>query len=366
MNTLPPLSEVALRQAYTALASPVTTPEEHVIAQLAAAAQDGDASAAYRLARKCGEVGQEGLAPLLDQHVLQLTEGIARLLVVRLNSMYNLAVHMYNQDGESNTRCGVALMRMVAEADITAGTGEAINPATVETIPEEAVPLNDLGTTAQYHIGRAFLDGIAVQQDRKIGEAWWLRAARDGKGDREAMYALGLYYSTSYRVDPNDPMEIQPPKYDEAFHWHTKAAASGHVESAAALGIMYQYGTGCKADPETALKWLKAAAEKGSIEAHGHLSHLYYKLHLFNKCWQWAARLDKLELPPTGSTDAAQHASASQSTALGLWILARCYEFGKGVGKDHSEAVRLYNKATSVDKDIVYNLRKRVMQGDLI
>ena len=27
---------------------------------------------------------------------------------------------------------------------------------------------------------------------------------------------------------------------------------------------------------------------------------------------------------------------------------------------------RLYNKATSVDKDIVYNLRKRVMQGDLI
>ena len=35
-------------------------------------------------------------------------------------------------------------MRAVAEADITAGTGEAVNPASVETIPEEAMPLAEL------------------------------------------------------------------------------------------------------------------------------------------------------------------------------------------------------------------------------
>ena len=56
----------------------------------------------------------------------------------------------------------------------------------------------------------------------------------------------------------------------------------------------------------------------------------------------------------------------AQSTALGLWILARCYENGKGVGKDHNECVRLYNKATAIDADIVHSLRKRVMSGDLV
>ena len=42
------------------------------------------------------------------------------------------------------------------------------------------------GTSAQFYIGRAFLDGISVTQNRKIGEAWWLRAANDGKGERQA------------------------------------------------------------------------------------------------------------------------------------------------------------------------------------
>ena len=41
-----------------------------------------------------------------------------------------------------------------------------------------------------------------------------------------------------------------------------------------------------------------------------------------------------------GSNTYAALCVMRQSTALGLWILARCYEFGKGVGKDHSEAVR--------------------------
>jgi hypothetical protein len=34
---------------------------------------------------------------------------------------------------------------------------------------------------------------------------------RDGKGDRLAMYALGLFYSTTQRVDASDPMSVITP-----------------------------------------------------------------------------------------------------------------------------------------------------------
>ena len=41
-----------LQQTYASLSEgPITTPEENVVAQLAAAAQDGDSAAAFRLVR---------------------------------------------------------------------------------------------------------------------------------------------------------------------------------------------------------------------------------------------------------------------------------------------------------------------------
>jgi TPR repeat protein len=77
--------------------------------------------------------------------------------------------------------------------------------------------------------------------------------------------------------------------FDESYFWHMKAAKAGHVVAAAAVGIMHQHGTGCKKDAEVALKWLKLAADKGCIEAQGHLAQHYYGLRLYNKCFQWAS-----------------------------------------------------------------------------
>ena len=36
----------------------------------------------------------------------------------------------------------------------------------------------------------------------------------------QAMHGLGVYYSTSFRVDPTNPMDIESPRYDEASRSH--------------------------------------------------------------------------------------------------------------------------------------------------
>lgn len=250
------------------------------------------------------------------------------------------------------------LMRLVAETDVV-GNGE-VTAATVEPIPDEASPLLELVTSAAYNVGRAHLAGFGVAEDVHASEAWWLKAARDGKGDRLAMYSLGLFYSTKQRADPSDPFSVVPQNFAESYFWHKKAAESGHLVAGAAIGIMHQHGTGCKKDAEVALTWLKAAADKGCIEAQGHLASHYYGLRLFNKCVQWASRLDGLDLELDSLSE-----TAGKSIALGLYIFGRCHERGKGAEKSRDEALRLYSKAAAVDQDVVYALRTQVLAGGL-
>jgi hypothetical protein len=93
--------------------------------------------------------------------------------------MYQLGAIAYDGlvgPGEDVMSAGIALMRVVAETDAV-GTGE-VTAATVEPIPAEAAPLLELVTSAQYNIGKAYLEGFGVVQDVSAGEAWWLKSAR--------------------------------------------------------------------------------------------------------------------------------------------------------------------------------------------
>jgi TPR repeat protein len=124
---------------------------------------------------------------------------------------------------------------------------------------------------------------------------------------------------------------------------------------------MHQFGTGCKKDPELALQWLKAAADKGAIEAQGHLAQHYYGLRLYNKCFQWASRLEESGV---GDNPEALTAIERKSLALGTWILGRCYERGVGAPRSIFDAGKLYSKAAALDADVVFDLRTKVLCGD--
>jgi len=339
--------------------SNISTPQDLVQWKLMEAAFGGDANAGFRLAKMAAQDQKYETAFKLYQFILDATDGIERLQVIRLNSAYQLAVLIYDGlAGQDSMPAGMRLMRLVAETDVV-GNGE-VTAATVEPIPDEASPLLELVTAAAYNVGRAHLTGYGVAEDVHASEAWWLKSARDGKGDRLAMYSLGLFYSTKQRSDPNDPFSVIPQNFEESYFWHNKAAESGHLVAAAAIGIMHQHGTGCKKDAEVALKWLKAAADKGCIEAQGHLASHYYGLRLFNKCVQWAGMLDELDLDIGTLSE-----TASKPITLGLYILGRCHERGRGAAKSRDEALRLYTKAASVDQDVVYALRTQVLAGDI-
>jgi hypothetical protein len=76
-------------------------------------------------------------------------------------------------------------------------------------------------------------------------------------GDAEAQVTMGNLYLIG-----------APPSvtrnFDQAFHYFQQAARQGSAAGIGALGLMYAHGFGINQDNQTALKYLKEAADKVS------------------------------------------------------------------------------------------------------
>jgi len=186
-----------------------------------------------------------------------------------------------------------------------------------EVIAEVKRMAHEGDVEAQFLLGSAYEDGLAVEPDAAASISWYAKAAdgghsvaiwnlayhaaRQGDHDQAAMYLtraaeggdvvamndLGVSYSAGKGVPKNNEMamkwyrkaadlglplgmlntgglfEIQG-DWDQAFHWYKKAAQAGQPDGMHNLAVCYFHGYGVARDRELADEWLHKAAAAGS------------------------------------------------------------------------------------------------------
>lgn len=128
---------------------------------------------------------------------------------------------------------------------------------------------------AQYYLGDCYDAGEGVQADKESAVEWYKKAAEHGHA--EAQYRLGDYYSSKLDEEEED--------LHLAALWYEKAATAiqGHIAAQRKLGLCYAEGKGVEEDPDTAVMWIRKAAEAGDVASQDWLGayHYYGTCHLY-------------------------------------------------------------------------------------
>jgi TPR repeat protein len=108
-----------------------------------------------------------------------------------------------------------------------------------------------------------------------------------------------------------------------------KAANMGHKRAQAMLGIMFQDGTGVKADDRAAAYWFSAAAAQGHRAAQYALAGMYFDGD------------GGLPKDPAKATELLIK-SANQGFGQAQYAIAFQYEVGEGVPRNRQKAIALF------------------------
>lgn len=117
---------------------------------------------------------------------------------------------------------------------------------------------------AQFHLGRAYYDGVGVRKDGAAAVGWIRRAADQNYVDAQVF--LGLLFAAGEVVDKN---------YAEARRWWEGAAGKGSAFAQCQLGHLHSSGLGVAADPVEAVRWWRLAANNDDLDAQFHLACAY-------------------------------------------------------------------------------------------
>lgn len=115
-------------------------------------------------------------------------------------------------------------------------------------------------TSAAYHLGRAYWDGLGVLPDDERAEEWFRRSA--ATGDMRSQYALGRLLQEQRRLS-------------EAVTWYEHACKSDSQYAQYSLGKMYLLGSGVPKDVSKAIQLLMSSANQGNQYAQYVLGKLY-------------------------------------------------------------------------------------------
>lgn len=108
--------------------------------------------------------------------------------------------------------------------------------------------------------------GLEAYEQGDYRTAYMLIRKAAVRGDAEAQYTLGLFYSEGEAVKPD---------YSQAAYWFAKAAEQGRADAIGALGALYYEGNGVPLDIRLALKLFRTAAEQGDANAQCNLGVMY-------------------------------------------------------------------------------------------
>ena len=118
-------------------------------------------------------------------------------------------------------------------------------------------------SNAMYLLGEYFSFQSSDEAQRQA-QQWYLDAAK--KEHSPAQYALGSLYASHQNPSRN---------FSEAVKWYQKAVKHGHAGAMFALSGLYRAGFGVKADTEYANQLLQQAAFNGNALAQVSLANAY-------------------------------------------------------------------------------------------
>lgn len=200
---------------------------------------------------------------------------------------------------------------------------------------------------------RPYVDELitdALYDDMSLDEK--IEAAEEGNTD--LMEELAMYYLDGYD-------EAIPEK---AAYWMKKLAEAGSSDGMFNTGLIYAKGHGVERDFVKALEWMKKAEAAGDIDAALLIE-------------QFESMIENLKLAEAGNADSQaivarlytqlagnleQHGpeddfkesfywaekSAAQNNAEGLYILALCYEHGRGTRRNGKRSAKYYQEAADL------------------
>lgn len=120
-------------------------------------------------------------------------------------------------------------------------------------------------SSSSYQIGTMFLDGVGKPKDVKKAIEWL------EKSEKQNHLGARFKLARIYRWHKEEEYR----NFAEALRLYKLLAESGYREARRQLGLIYLQGTGTPIDYEAAFKWLKLAADQGSLNAQHRLALMY-------------------------------------------------------------------------------------------
>ena len=189
---------------------------------------------------------------------------------------------------------------------------------------ENAYKAANLGNIKMtYRLGRCYMKGIGVAQNRNEGIKWVTKAAKKGYPNAQCELGRCYYEGIGTQVD-----------YSKAIEWYTKAIEQGEVTAQYNLGYLYNK----IGDYSKAVEWYTKAAELGNATAQGYLS-IYFAEGKgvprdSAKALYWHAMAVESNLK-----------SAERGNARAQYVLGYCYFRGEGIFQDYAQVIYWYKKS---------------------
>lgn len=194
-----------------------------------------------------------------------------------------------------------------------------------------------------FYIAFSYANGNGIDINYVEAVKWYKIAA--DKGSSAAMNNLAICYENGHGVEKD---EIK------AFSLYLRSAEAGSITAANNVSACYQKGTGVKINPQQALFWKEKAAEGGKSFAQGKLAEWYFKgygtTRNYEKAlfWYIKSKLNKEEncISIENTFDFITH-KANDGNVLFQYLLAKCYDYGVFVPKDHPLSIMWYEKSAA-------------------
>ncbi len=178
--------------------------------------------------------------------------------------------------------------------------------------------------SAQYTVGKAYLQGIGTEKSQHDGNFWISESAKNGFANAE--YELGIFYQA--RFNAGEEIDLK-----RAQEWLTKAATQGHTDAKYSLALLLLAGKGSiDKNVDESIQLFSSAALDGNTEASMYLADLYKKgIH--------KAKDDEESLKWQKQAAKDGHSEAQ------LELASIYFDGSSAVIKDHKEAQKWFLKA---------------------
>lgn len=178
-------------------------------------------------------------------------------------------------------------------------------------------------------LGVAYRDGDGTLKNSEKAKEWFEKGV--AKENARCMRVLGRSYCPDIKDFENNndkAYELISNAYSIAEKTKDQDIMRGAANN---IGFCYYYGYGVPKDMNKAIEWFTKAAEAGDNTSIDNLGTIYYYGNNgipkdFNKAFYWANKASKAGI------------------LRGKFLVAECYEYGRGVDMNKSKALNIYRE----------------------